>query len=381
MKPEVEEYIKDLYYDYNKVGSLSTSENLFKAIKDEGNKYNLTLQQVEDYMRSNELFTVFHKLPKKIKKYPKFVSKTVDDIWFSDMAHYPQFGKYNIANGKQYNFLLVCVDSFSRMTFVSKLETASAKDLVKGFQDIFAKSNRRCSVLIADRGGNYSSLIFKQYLDKMGIKLSLLSPPSKASFAEARIKALGDKLYKLFYLHQDRRWIDKIDGIVNTLNRTYHRGLHGYPYEVTKQNAQMYFYKQYLPNEKMSKKKIREENKLIPYQFDIGQKVRIQAYRSVFTKSFRETYTVEFFEVKKRYYRGIFPIFVIQDMLGSEIDGTFRQEELIKIEVRDDYMYKIESINGSKMMYNKETRKREKYVNVKWLVSVLIALNSISLLS
>ena len=366
MRPEAEDYVRNLYYDYTKVGSLSTAENLYKAIVADGNKYNLSLEEVENYMRSNELYTVFHNLPKKIKKYPKFISKSPDYCWFSDLAHYPQFAKYNRANGKEYKFLLLCIDSFSRMTFVSKMETASARDLINGFKDIFARSNRRCKVLIADRGSNYNSVVFKEFLNREGIKLSLLSPPSKATFAEARIKLVGEKLYKLFYLNQDRRWIDKVDGIVKTLNRTYHRGLRGYPYKVTKQNADFYFYNQYLPYERKSKKEMKEENRPRPFLFAPGDKVRIQAHRSVFTKSFRERYTVEFFEVKRRYYRGIFPIFVLQDILGSEIDGTFRQEELLKIEVRDDYMYKIESINGSKRMYNKKTKKMEKFVNVKW---------------
>ena len=366
MKPEAEQYVKDLYYDYSKVGSLSTAENLFKAIVADGNKFNLTLDEVRDYLISNELYTVFHNLPKKIKKFPKFKSKSPDFFWFSDLAHYEQFAKYNVANGKQYKFLLVCVDSFSRMTFVSKLESASAKDLINGFKEIFSKSNRKCKVLISDRGSNYNSVLFKQFLDKEGIKLSLLSPPSKASFAEARIKLIGEKLYKLFYLNQDRRWIDKVDGIVKALNRSYHRGLRGYPYKVTKQNADFYMYNQYLPNEKMSKKEVKEYGKPIPFSFSIGDKVRVQAYRSVFTKSFRERYTVEFFTIKKRYYRDVYPIYVIEDLLGTEIQGTYRQEELLRIEVRDDYVYKIESINGSKTMYNKKTKKREKFVNVKW---------------
>lgn len=378
MKPEAEDYIKQLYYDYEKVGSLSTAENLFKAIEKEGNKYNLTLDEVKQYLMSNELFTVFKKPPKKIKKFHKFVAKTLDSSWFSDMAHYPQFAKYNEVNGKQYNFLLLCIDAFSRMTFVSKLETASAKDLIKGFKDIFAKSKRKPKMLICDKGSNYSSLLFKKFLDGEGIKLSILSPPSKATFAEARIKAVGEKLYKLFYLNQDRRWIDKIDGIVNTLNRTYHRGLRGYPYKVTRDNADSYFIKQYLPYEKMTKKEVESYNRPIPFLYSVGDKVRIQAYRSVFTKSFRETYTVEFFTIFKRYYRGVHPVYRIRDELGSEIEGTFRQEELIKIEVKDDYMYKIESINGSKMMYNKKTKKKEKFYNVKWYVCIFLNLISSS---
>ena len=204
MKEEVEDYLKELFYDYQTVGSLSTAENLYEAVKKNGNKYNLTLEEIENYLKSNELYTVFKKLPHKSKKYPKFVSRTVDSVWFSDLAHYPQFAKYNKINGREISFLLICVDTFSRMTFISKLETASAKDLIKGFKEIFTKSKRKCSMLVADKGSNYNSAAFRQFMKKEGIVLSLLTPPSKASFAERKIKSVGEKLYKLFYLYQDR---------------------------------------------------------------------------------------------------------------------------------------------------------------------------------
>ena len=368
MKEEVEEYIKNIYYDFNRVGALSTSENLFEAIKSEGNKYNLTLDDVEEYLKSNELYTVFKKLPHKIKKYPKMVAKTLDSLWFTDLAHYPQFAKFNKVNGKEMSFLLICVDCFSRMTFVSKLETASAKDLINGFKDIFAKSKRKPLMLIADRGSNYTSKLFKQFLHREGIKLSLLNPPSKASMAERRIQVIGDRLYKLFYLYQDRNWVGRIDGIVNTLNRTYHRGLRGYPYKVNKDNAESYFIKQYLPDEKLTAKEKKTENKLLPYEFSIGDNVRIVAERSQFKKSYREKYTIEYFVVSKRYYRNIYPIYQISDILSNPIEGTFRTEELEKIIVKDDNVYKIEEILSSKRMLNKETKKREKFVLVKWYV-------------
>ena len=366
MNQEAEDYIKRLYYDFNKVGSLSTVENLFEAIKNDGNKYNLSIEQVEEYLKSNELYTVFKNLPHKIKRYPKMVAKSVDSIWYSDLGHYPQFAKYNVVNGKEIAFLLVCVDCFSRMTFISKLESASAKDLIRGFKDIFAKSNRRPLMLIADRGSNYSSKLFKDYLNKEGIKLSLLNPPSKASMAERRIKEIGNRIYKLFYLHQDRDWVNRIDGIVRTLNHTYHSGLKGYPFKVTRENADAYFVKQYLPDEKLTKKEKKNANKLLPFKFDIGQDVRIVADRSKFKKSYRERYTVEHFKISKRYYRNIYPIYQISDLLSNLIEGTFRTEELEAITVRDDNVYKIEDIVSSKRMLNKDTRKREKFYLVKW---------------
>ena len=94
--------------------------------------------------------------------------------------------------------------------------------------------------------------------------------------------------------------------------------------------------------------------------------MRIQAYRSVFTKSYRETYTVEHFIVSKRYYRGVYPIYQISDILSNVVEGTFRQEELQKVVVRDDAVYKIEDIISSKKMLNRKTKKREKFVLVKW---------------
>lgn len=363
---EAEEYLKELYYDPEVVGSLSTPDNLFKAVEKAGNKYNLTLEQITNFLKSNEVYTVFKRRPNKIKKYPKFVVKDLDSAWFSDMAHYDRYAEFNEINGVKYRFLLVCVDALSKMTFVSKLETASGSDLVKGFKDIFTKSNRRCQMLITDRGSNYSSQIFKTFLDREGVKLSLLVPPSKSFLAERKIRSIGEKLHKLYYLHQDRRWVDKIDKIVDTMNRTYNRTLKGYPYKVNKQNAFEYFVKQYFPNKKMTAKEKTDVNRLKPFLLNIGDYVRIESYRHVFRKAYRENYTIEFFKISRRYHRGIFPIYKVADIMSEELEGTFREEELQKIVFKEDQTYKIDEIKQTKYKYNRKTKKREKWVYVSW---------------
>ena len=358
--------LKSLYYDPGIVGGLSTAENLFEAVQTDGNRYNLTFEQVDNFLKSNELYTVFKARPQKLKEYPKFFAHTVDSCWFGDLAHYDRYADDNVVNGKRFQFLLVCVDVLSKMTFVSKLESASGPDLVKGFRDIFTTSKRKPDLLITDQGSNFTSKVFREFLDKQGVKLSLVVPPSHAFYAERKIRTISQKLHKLFYLNQDRRWVDKIDTLVDTINHTYNRSLRGYPYKVNEANAFEYFVKQYLPNKKLSEKEKQNVNRLRPYHLDVGDYVRLEAHRHAFRKAFRENYTVEFFIVYKRYRRGVYPIYKVKDIMSEEVEGTFRTEELQKIIFKEDQTYKIDEIKQTKYKYDRKTKKRVKWVLCKW---------------
>ena len=107
--------------------------------------------------------------------------------------------------------------------------------------------------------------------------------------------------------------IDKLDGIVNKYNNTYHKTIKMKPIDI-KQST--YF--------ESSKEKNYEEPK-----FKTGDIVRILKYKNIFAKGYVPNWSEEVFMIKK--VKNTVPLtYVISDLKGEEIVGKFLEKELQK---------------------------------------------------
>mgnify|MGYP001560562868 CR=1 FL=1 len=355
-------YLKELYLDSTKVGSLGTPYSLYKLVKKEGKYKNLTLSEIKSFLSSLDVYTVFKqvKVPKKSQG-PKLYASKIDSIWQGDLLHFnDKYKKFN--NG--FVAILLVLDVFSRFCWFAKLKSTNADDLIKGFKEILQNAKpRKCDSFTSDMGTNFTSKKFKEFLYNQGIKQIVLNAPSKAYYVERFFRFLQEKLHKIFYHNQSYAWEPYISDIINEKNNTYHYGLKFIPSEVNKENEAELFYKQYLPPDKPKKKKKKKvliPNKLIPAKFKVGQKVRILAHRYAFRHGYEENFTEEHFFVKKVYYRGIRPVYILEDVEKQPIKGAFYQYELQEIIIPPGYHYKIDKILKYKTMNKK------RYALIQW---------------
>ena len=108
-------------------------------------------------------------------------------------------------------------------------------------------------------------------------------------------------------------YIDKLDDIVNEYNNTYHRTIKMKPADV-KDNTYIDFEKEV--NDKDPK-------------FKIGDHVRISKYKNIFAKGYMPNWSEEVFIISK--IKNTVPwTYVINDLNGEEIIGTFYEKELQK---------------------------------------------------
>ena len=73
-----------------------------------------------------------------------------------------------------------------------------------------------------------------------------------------------------------------------------------------------------------------------PFRFKVGNKVRITYIRNIFTREYDEKWNGEIFKVTQRIMRGGLLIYRLEDFRDEEINGTFYQSELQKVDVWDD---------------------------------------------
>ena len=119
-------------------------------------------------------------------------------------------------------------------------------------------------------------------------------------------------------------YIDKLDDIVNEYNNTKHRRTKMKPVDV-KDNTYIDFGKEINDNDP---------------KFKVGDHVRISKYKSIFAKGYAPNCSEEIFVIKK--IKNTVPwTYVIDDLNGEEITGTFYGKELQKI---DQQEFRIEKV-------------------------------------
>ena len=118
-------------------------------------------------------------------------------------------------------------------------------------------------------------------------------------------------------------YIDALPAIVEKYNNTYHRTIKMKPIEVTDGSVDY----------------TKDKNKKLP-KFKVGDRVRISKYKSLFTKGYMSNWKEEIFVVKE--VKETVPYtYVIEDLQGDTIDGTFYEQELQKT---NQEVYRIEKV-------------------------------------
>ena len=131
-------------------------------------------------------------------------------------------------------------------------------------------------------------------------------------------------------------YIDKLDDIVDEYNNTYHRTIKMKPVDV-KDNTYIDF-----------KKEVNDKDP----KFKVGDHVRISKYKNIFAKGTTPNWSAELL-VTKIVQNTIPWSYVINDLNGNEIIGTFYEKELKKSNQQE---FRIEKV----------IKRKDNKLYVKW---------------
>ena len=229
--------------------------------------------------------------------------------------------KYN----KGIRFLLCVIDIFSKYAWVVPLKDKKDISIVKAFQSILKQSNsRRAKSTSAqhvkpnkiwlDKGSEFYNAYFKKWLRDNDIVMYSTHNEGKSVVAERFIRTIKSKIYKYMTSISKNVYIDKLDDIVDEYNNTYHTIIKIKPVDV-KDNTYINTNKE-INNDKDPK-------------FKVGDHVRISKYKNIFAKGYMPNWSQKVFVIKK--VKSTIPwTYVINDLNGEEIIGTFYEKELQK---------------------------------------------------
>ena len=119
-------------------------------------------------------------------------------------------------------------------------------------------------------------------------------------------------------------YMDKLDDIVNEYNNTYHRTINMKPID-------------YKDNTYINTGK--EVNDKDP-KFKVGNHVRISKYKNILAKGYTPNWSEEIFVIK-RIKNSVPWTYVINDLNGEEIIGTFYEKELRKTNQKEFRIKKL----------------------------------------
>ena len=224
------------------------------------------------------------------------------------------------------------IDIFSKYALVVPLKDKKGVSIVNVFQKILKEPDRKPNKIWVDKGSEFYYNSFKKWLKDNDTEMYSIHNEEKSVVAEKVFRTLKTKIYKYMTSVLKNVYIDKLDDIVDKYNNIYDRTIKMKAVNV-KDNTYINF-----------KKEVNDKD----LKFKIGDHVRISKYKNIFAKEYTPNCSEEDFVISK--IKNTIPwTYVINDLNGEEIIGTFYQKELQKTNQQEFRMVKVIKRKGHKL--------------------------------
>ena len=292
---------------------------------------------------SQQLAEELHKPITRNFRKRRVISYGIDEIWATDLVEIQKFSKWN----KGITYLLMVIDVFSKYGWIVPLKDKKTESVSLAFDGIIKKSKRKPDKLWTDKGSEFISKHFKEFLKKNNIKLYHTENKEKSSIVERWNRTMKNRMWKMFSANNNTVYWDKLKDLVDDYNNTKNSSIKMTPIEASKKENE----KKVFANLYDDLIYLKPKNP----KFSIGDKVRISKYkRRVFDKGYTPNWTEEVFVIDK-----VIPTkpvtHKIIDLLGEEIEGSFYEKELQKAKQQT---FRIEKV------VRRESKKKKALV--KW---------------
>ena len=190
------------------------------------------------------------------------------------------------------------------------------------FDTILKKSKRKPEKLWTDKGSEFISKHFKDFLKRHNITLYHTQNEEKSSVVERWNRTMKNKMWKMFSANNNTIYWDKLDKLVDDYNNRKHSSIKMSQTEASKKENEKQVFTNLYEDEIFLKPKTPK--------FSIGDKVKLSKYkRRVFDKGYTPNCTEEVFMIDK--INSTKPVtYNVVDLLGEKVEGSFYEKELQK---------------------------------------------------
>ncbi|XP_031781354.1 uncharacterized protein LOC116416568 [Nasonia vitripennis] len=224
------------------------------------------------------------------------------------------------------------IDIFSKYAWAVPIKQKTGKDVAAAMLSIL-KQGRVPKNLQTDRGKEFYNKEFENLIKRYKIHLYSTYSNLKASICERFNRTLKTRMWKLFSLNGNHKWLQILSSLLNQYNDTKHRTI-----GIKRRNVTVD------PNPLFKCAKFKE-----------GHRVRVSESKQIFEKGYTPNWSTEIFTVDRVHHTSPYT-YLLKDYQNRPIAGGFHEEELQKTKCPDVYL--IEKV----------VKKRCNNYYVKWLV-------------
>ena len=208
--------MEEIYTDLKNPASLSSPRNLLNEIRKTDE--NVKLKDVENFLATKDSYTL-HKVKKHKFSKQFFMFNKPGDYLLSDVTY---LTAYSSSKAK---FLLVFQDGFSRFIWCYPLNNLKAESIIKCTQDVLMKSLYKIRYFFSDRGQEYKSNKFLNFLRNKNIKPYHTFSDVKVGTIEIFNRTVKRKIIKIVTEKNTENVLEIIPQIIQTYNITPNRGI------------------------------------------------------------------------------------------------------------------------------------------------------------
>jgi transposase InsO family protein len=336
--------IEKLYTNPSNPGAFSGEAAFVRSLKNK----KINKDDVKKFLESFEPYTIYKPICKKFMR-RRVVVPQIDHTWQADLVDVSKYADENDG----YKFLLTCIDVFSKYAWAVPLKNKSGKTVTEAFNSIYGE--RKCEKLQVDKGSEFYNKEFLSFCKNNKIAIYSTQSELKACVVERFNRTLREKMHRYFSYADNNKYIDIIQDLLKSYNNSYHRSIKCTPISINSKSDQNKIYQNLYKYRKEDGNK--SEIRLL---FKKGDKIRVSKSKRTFEKGYTPNYTIEIFTIDK-VLPTVPPTYVIKDLQGEEINGTFYEQEIQKISESTEPIYRIE-----KIIKKKKEKNITKYY-VKWL--------------
>ena len=287
----------------------------------------LSQAQAREMLRKSLAFTL-HRPPRRRFKMAPVVVLNIDQQWVADLVEMQRVWRQN--GGVRY--LLTVVDVLSKYAWVRPIKHKTGAEIVKAFESIVAEG-RRPQTLQTDKGKEFYNATVQRWLKQEGIRHFSTLGDAKASIVERFNRTLKPRLYRYFMAANTTRYVDILPCLVQRYNEDVHRSIGMAPRDVNVSNeaeVRQRLYGQVTKTRRRGRLKV-------------GDKVRLSERVKTFKKGYLPQWTEEVFWIR-RVMQGPVLMYKVDEFDGTPVKGTFYAEDLQKVTVDDDMLWRVEKV-------------------------------------
>jgi len=268
---------------------------------------------------------------------------------------------------KGYRYMLNVVDVFSKYAWSVPLKDKTGMTVLNGFKQIVKESERKPKNIWVDQGKEFYNKNMNEWLKENEINRYSTYGEHKSAVVERFNRTLKTNMWKRFTAENTRNWINMLDKLMTDYNNKYHSTIKMTPVEASKKENE-----EDVTNNNLDKYKINKNKKPI---FKAGDKVRISRTKGIFEQGYLPNWSEEIYTVVEVKNTNPYT-YIINDMNGELIAGSFYTEELQKTEqevFRIEKIIRKKKINGVEhgfvkwIGYNKDFNTWEPMTEIKKL--------------